>query len=466
MDVPGKPGIGQCAALPGTETILMEENNTSLQPSVTEELKQLLADVQRYRNEAQRYRNEARSALAAARDEHADIVRERLEKSWAVASLPPFPAPYRTDDVGDGAFLLTRAGADEADFSAYGAALSAAGFSRHAEFAEGAVRAATYYNDSTVVSLSFATSDGILRAVSEPMAKTALPAITPVPCGDLPILFRQEGDLFEKVDCGMSYIFRLADGKFFVIDGGWNTPGIADRLFAALSRMAEGKTPVIAAWIFTHAHIDHIGAFFDFARDYAEKVKLETVIYSFPGKSRLTEMGDTFVAGFLANWDECVARFEGARVIKARTGQRFYLSGLTVELLFTFEDYPMPHRLHNFNDTSLVFRVRAAGQKWMFLGDIAESGAPLFCARYGNGLESDVVQVAHHGYPGGTDELYDCIKAPVVLWPAPLVAPWGPLRYADPEWSAVTRRMVQKYAKKVFVAGEGAFECTLPLQAD
>lgn len=443
----------------------MDENKTP-ESIIPEELKQLLSDVQRYRDEARRYRNEARNALIATRDERAEMIRDKMKDCWAAVKLPPFPEPYRTDDAGDGAFLLTHAGAVAADFDAYGAALSAAGFAKHAEFAEGAVRAATYYNESTVVSLSFASSDGILRAVAESAEKTSLPPITPVPCGELPILFRQEGDLFEQVDCGMSYVFRLADGKFFVIDGGWNTPGIADRLFDALSRMAGGEVPVIAAWIFTHAHVDHMGAFYDFARDYAEKVRLETVIYSYPGESRLAEMGDFFVADFLTRWDATVARFAGAKVIKARTGQRFYFSGLTVEILFTFEDYPMPHRLHNFNDTSLVFRVRTAGQKWMFLGDIAESGAPLFCARYKELLESDVVQVAHHGYPGGTDELYDLIKAPVVLWPAPFVAPWGPLRYSDPEWSPVTRRMVKKHAKKVLVACEGSFECTLPLTAD
>lgn len=442
----------------------MEENKT---PEMTpEELQQLLADVKRYRDEAQRYRNEARSALAAARDEHGAMIKMQLEPHWLTGEIPAFPAPFRLDDVGENSFLISHEGAAKEDYDVYGAALLSDGYRKHAEFAEGAVHAATYYNDRAVISLSFAESDGILRAVVEPAENTELPSVTPVPCGDLPILFRQEGDLFEKTDCGMSYIFRLADGKFFVIDGGWNTPGIADRLYDILARMAEGKKPVIAAWIFTHAHVDHIGAFFDFARDYADKVKLETVIYSFPGESRLAEMGDTLVASCVAKWRQTVALFEGAKIIKARTGQRFYLSGLTVEILFGFEDYNMPHPLHNFNDTSLVFRVRVAGQKWMFLGDIAESGAPIFCARYGAGLESDVVQVAHHGYPGGTDAMYDLIKAPMVLWPAPLVAPWGPLRYADPEWSPVTRRMVQKYAKKVYVAGEGSFECTLPLELE
>ena len=442
----------------------MEENKT---PEMTpEELQQLLSDVKRYRDEAQRYRNEARSALSAARDEHGAMIKMQLEPHWLTGEIPAFPAPFRLDDVGENSFLISHEGAAKEDFDAYGAALLSGGYRKHAEFDEGAVHAATYYNDRAVVSLSFAESDGILRAVTEPAENTVLPSVTPVPCGDLPILFRQEGDLFEKTDCGMSYIFRLADGKFFVIDGGWNTPGIADRLYDILARMAEGKKPVIAAWIFTHAHVDHIGAFFDFARDYADRVKLETVIYSFPGESRLAEMGDTLVSSCVAKWRQTVALFEGAKIIKARTGQRFYLSGLTVEMLFGFEDYGMPHLLHNFNDTSLVFRVRVAGQKWMFLGDIAESGAPIFCARYGEGLKSDVVQVAHHGYPGGTDEMYDLIKAPVVLWPAPLVAPWGPQRYANPEWSPVTRRMVQKYAKKVYVAGEGSFECTLPLESE
>lgn len=428
-----------------------------------EQVKTMLADVQRYRNDARRYRDECRRALADTRVERGKMLMPEIKKGWVCDAIPAFPEPNDSFDAGDGAFVICHAGSNAAEFEAYRAALAGAGFSEHALFCEGAVTVLTAYNARAVVNLSFAETDRILRAVVDPAEKTALPPTAPVPDGGKPMVFRQEGDLFETVDCGMSYTFRLSDGKFLLIDGGWNTPGIAERLIDDLYRLSGGEKPEIAAWIFTHAHVDHIGAFYDVAGKFADRVKLDSVIYSFPGESRLAEMGDTFVEPFVRNFPKTIAAFGDVTVYKARTGQRYHFAGLDLEILFTFEDYKMPHPLQNFNDTSLVFRVRAAGQTWMFLGDVAESGSPILAARYKELLKSDVVQVAHHGYPGGTDELYDLIDAPLVLWPAPMDAPWGPKRYSNPEWSPITRRMVAKHAKTVYVACEGSTEQELPL---
>ena len=42
------------------------------------------------------------------------------------------------------------------------------------------------------------------------------------------------------------------------------------------------EKPVIAAWIFTHAHNDHIGVFNHFSDDFHDKVVIEGIYYNFP----------------------------------------------------------------------------------------------------------------------------------------------------------------------------------------
>lgn len=434
---------------------------------LTAQLKALLADTQRYHDEARRYRNECRSALYAAREERGKILLPEVKKGWVYDAIPAFPEPNMCADAGDCAFVISHENSSSLEMEAYRMALLDAGFAEHARFVEGAVTAITLYNDRAVVNLSFAETDRILRAVVDPASRTALPATEPVPDGGLPMVFRGEGDLFRAVDCGMSYTFRLSDGKFLLIDGGWTTPNIADDLLENLYRLSGGKKPEIAAWIFTHAHIDHIGAFIDFSHRYADRVQLDSVIYSFPGLVRTAEMCCPWEEKYIQEFDSLIAAFgDNVTVYKARTGQRYHFAGLELDMLFTFEDYRLPHPLHEFNQTSLVFRIRTKGQSWMFLGDVATSGSDMLVARYGALLQSDIVQVAHHGYPGGTDELYDRIKAPIVLWPAPLDEPRkvpNPARYSDPNWSPITRRMVEKYGKSVYVACEGSTEQTLPL---
>ena len=82
------------------------------------------------------------------------------------------------------------------------------------------------------------------------------------------------------VNCGMSYVYRLASGHFFLIDGGFFTPGEADRLYDFLRARCEGK-PVIDCWFFSHAHQDHIGVFLDMMERHREDLVIKELMYAF-----------------------------------------------------------------------------------------------------------------------------------------------------------------------------------------
>ena len=65
----------------------------------------------------------------------------------------------------------------------------------------------------------------------------------------------------ENVSNGLSVLIRLTDGRFIVIDGGFNRTECADALIKAIKEQSKAYTnkPVIAGWIITHAHGDHSG---------------------------------------------------------------------------------------------------------------------------------------------------------------------------------------------------------------
>ena len=53
----------------------------------------------------------------------------------------------------------------------------------------------------------------------------------------------------------------------------------------------------------------------------------------------------------------------------------------------------------------------------MWLGDANRDQSRLMCAMYGDYMESDLVQVAHHGGPGCENDMYNTVNANVVMFP-------------------------------------------------
>jgi beta-lactamase superfamily II metal-dependent hydrolase len=95
---------------------------------------------------------------------------------------------------------------------------------------------------------------------------------------------------------------------------------------------------------------------------------------------------------------------------------KFYIRNACVEILYTQEDL-YPTKLYYFNDCTMVSRVTVAGQTITYLGDVRYEGSYIMSERYGKELESEIVQISHHGFDGGTVELYTLLNPKTCLWP-------------------------------------------------
>lgn len=448
----------------------MEENLTN------EELQQLLADAKRYRDEARRYRDEARQL----RTEAAHYVKaERIErdlmpeasKAWITEGIPKPKGLYARYGAGGDAYLLYRSRSSRKEYEEYGRELTENGFALYTSGETGKLLHSCYTSDRAVVNLSYSSSDAVMRVVVEERSKTALPPREEIRDGEAsgvePKLVLFGDRYYEAADCGMGYIFRMQDGTFLVIDGPFNAPNtVVDYFYSHLETLAEGRPIVISAWILTHAHPDHTRIFSALAKKYGDRVQVRRLIHNFPSKLMLYGAGHEGFAEYeYALVEEGIRTYSPSpEFIRAHTGQTYRFPGLSVDILFTLDDFKQPFFPDNFNATSLVFRVTAEGQTFMFLGDTDPTAIGIFMGRFGDALKSDVVQVAHHGYYGGTKEVYDAIAAPIVLWPVPYIHPITKAgRYNDPNFSMVTREMIRKYARAVYLQWKGTDILSLPL---
>lgn len=238
-----------------------------------------------------------------------------------------------------------------------------------------------------------------------------------------------------NADGGMGYVMRAKDGSFLVIDGGYNNENCASQLYEKLKNNApDPQNVVISCWILTHAHKDHIGTFTAFAKLYENDSTLSVkgIMHNMCTTPEQTRFLDNSYADMAR---DTIAEYYGELpVYIAQAGQEYDFGGLKTEILYTMQDY-MPALIKNEvadeslkkgdrNIQSVVFRVSVNGHSIFFMADTSKVCCDEMCKRYENYLESEYVQMSHHGIGwdgpcarNATEEIYTLISPTYGLLP-------------------------------------------------
>ncbi len=393
-----------------------------------------------------------------------------------LAGLPVYEGKNIRMQTFDGGFennILHIAGAREADYLDYCTKMKEAGFTLYAEHEAANNLFATFTDDDQVVNISYMYKTLSLCIVEEPLC--ALPPraqdVTPTEaiCEPAVRLVGQEfytnSEEEAPVENAMCIIFRLSDGRLIVVDSGQTTKFVGqgdNYLLQNLREMSPDPDNItIAAWILTHAHGDHVGGFVELAEANifsSGVLTLEHLIYNFESPdaySFVESNGEPYTdVGRVKTFEKISFKNSPTKVITAHTGQVYHYADATVEILYTLDDF-YPNKFNSHNTSSLAFRVTIADQTFMILGDISEAGSPVLVKNFGDYLKSDFVQIAHHGYSGGINSLYQAISAKTILWPG---------GYCDFKTLHVHNRnkLPMALATDLFIAGNDQPTITLP----
>ena len=251
---------------------------------------------------------------------------------------------------------------------------------------------------------------------------------------NFPILWTYYGlEDIDDYESSLGYIIRITDGSFIVIDGGeWfpedsKSNAVVKRMYDIMKKQSpDPNNIVISAWIITHAHNDHAGAFWTFQREYGSltSIKLKQIVHNFPDKSLLNTNDYNYQCDVI----EVAGKFSNkTETLKPHTGNVLYYPGIKLNILYTQENYLAVGTdfRGEYNASSLVIQfVTDDGTKLLVGADHPVSGSyqgTPWCEGalynwYGSFIESDVVSTFHHGYGGGADStVYYVIKAKTVL---------------------------------------------------
>ena len=399
------------------------------------------------------YQNKVTAYGATLYSPYTATQREIIEGFVSVTLNVPRPTGATLVNCGDGSYMYYVANATADTHTTYAASLVAAGFTQTAtNDLEGNIYT-TYTKGTQIVTVAYTPNTKELRVIMESAANTSLPSDEEyvAPASPVATTLTQIGQLYdnpatEDVDestatetkngnnyitsytAGMGYVIRLEDGSFIIVDGGYNTKTHAANIYNTLVKQNGGEDNiVIAAWIFTHAHNDHVGAFKAFTEDYANKVTVERFIYNFPAEEATTFADTTGHPNYTAI-KNAINKYDGAVTTIAHAGQVFDIANAKINILYTYELMQPTKELDYYNACSMVFNVVVEGKTVLFLGD---AGGDSFTKDRelthikkiytSETLKADIVQAAHHGIDdlGGVFEVefYNLVDADIMLIP-------------------------------------------------
>ena len=206
----------------------------------------------------------------------------------------------------------------------------------------------------------------------------------------------------------MGYIIK-DNNKLIVIDGG--TLDDTDNLIKQINKNG-GK---VDYWFLTHAHDDHVGAFTKIVNN--TEIPIYKVYVSVNDLSWY-EQNEPSRADFTKEFLQTLRNDRiKDKITEPEINQIIEIdNNIKAEIL----GVKNPEIIENpGNEQSMVIKFHIKDKTLLILGDTGINSSQKLSNTQKEKLKSDIVQMAHHGQAGATEELYQEIHPKICLWPTP-----------------------------------------------
>lgn len=207
------------------------------------------------------------------------------------------------------------------------------------------------------------------------------------------------------------YTIEPKNGGLIVIDGGWRSDA------STVRNIIKEKGNVVDAWIITHPHPDHVGAFNEIFKDkQGIKIKkIYTIKMKYNKYKTYSKPWDEFEV-----YDEFRNFVSGSSKLKyLKQGDTFRIKGLNFKVFNAYNAYVLKYTKDLANGGSLMFKVSGAKQSMLFCSDVGSGLSDYLLKKYKNELKADYLQVGHHGNGGLKKSFYKIVNPKASYFDAP-----------------------------------------------
>ncbi len=259
------------------------------------------------------------------------------------------------------------------------------------------------------------------------------------------------------IDCGMCLLIQCSDFSFFVVDSGhYLQMNDNDRLYQFMrERTPDGQKVVINGWLITHTHTDHVSKLLDFLKYNTENVVIEGFYLNLLEENYKIEKWGREEQYFNELTRKTLDKLTDIPKYKLRSGDSFKIRNLTIDVLCTHEDVFF-EKIQDFNDSSSVVMVTAENTRIFIPGDASGLESEVLERRFGEDLSCDIVQIAHHGHFGISENAYKLLNAKVVVFPITRI------KYEEEYPRIKANRIAVGIAEKSFISSDGTVKIPLP----
>lgn len=337
----------------------------------------------------------------------------------------------KTDIVGDmgaGNEVITINGSELAEYREYLGVLEESGFEKYYDNGEEGLKGKVYTTIFTKEDLVVTVIQMIKSKLTYIVAEEDLVLSDRLFYKDEYVKDNKEGakttlHMVELSDFGNSFVIQLKNGHFIVNDGGRedDLPYLIEYLE---SLVPAGEKPVIEAWMSSHPHGDHVGAFLGFEKNwtYAERIYVESIYMDSLNSTVATAQGATGVQLGVLTGTLKLHTTDGGHpeVYRPQAGQTYYFSDIKVEVMQTMLQVPEKNWYRwtgNVNEFSTWLMYTIEDQTFLNAGD-ADFGAMKAIMRTYDEEDfvMDIMAVQHHGI-NVHNEFSDFITVKTLLYP-------------------------------------------------